>query len=76
MTSFNPEAERITGVSATEADGRYLDDLIPGAVAVVKDGIADDSGRKSMGRGRIPFRNLRGEDLFLGLSASRLRDPH
>jgi len=74
VTSFNPEAERITGVDASEAEGRFLDDLIPGAMATFEDGIANDCIQNRADRGRIPFRNLRGEDLFLGLSASSLRD--
>ena len=34
ITSFNPEAERITGLAAREAIGRRLDEVIPGAMGV------------------------------------------
>ncbi|MCR9096863.1 MAG: ATP-binding protein [bacterium] len=74
VTSFNPEAERITGIGAAEAAGRALDDVIPGAseiVAASATGRWEDSG---VGRARVPYRNVRGEELFLGLGASGLND--
>ncbi len=72
VTSFNPEAERITGVLATEAAGRPIEELIPGASAVI--GTGDPVGRRSSHsvRDRIAYRNARGEDLFVGLATSRL----
>jgi len=75
VTSFNPEAERITGLSAAEAEGRLLDQVMPGALAVIE---AREDGRprgpRSV-RDRIAFRNRRGDELFVGLAASRLVDP-
>ena len=72
VTSFNPEAERITGVSPVHAEGRHLEALIPGAFAVI-DAREERAGRESRaGRDRIAYRNARGEDLFIGLAASRL----
>ncbi|CAN0375578.1 unnamed protein product, partial [Discosporangium mesarthrocarpum] len=35
VTSFNPEAERITGIVAAEASGRPLDEMIPGANEII-----------------------------------------
>ena len=69
ITSFNPEAERITGVSGVEAIGRVLDDVIPGALAHVRE--AATSSEK--GRTRLRYRDVRGRDLYLGLAGSRLR---
>ena len=68
VTSFNPEAERITGVNASDAAGCLLDEIIPGASQFM---VRDEA---EVGRERIPFRNLREEDLFLGVAASSLRD--
>jgi two-component system sensor histidine kinase PilS (NtrC family) len=72
ITSFNPEAERITGLTAAEASGKSMEEIIPGAAAV----IAARDGRhlrgSGPGRDRIAYRNQRGEDLFVGLAASRL----
>ncbi len=72
VTSFNPEAERITGVNASDAAGCLLDEIIPGASQLMVKGEA--SRETEVGRERIPFRNLREEDLFLGVAASSLRD--
>ena len=72
VTSFNPEAERITGLSPAHAEGRHLEALIPGAFAVIE-AREERAGRESrVGRDRIAYRNARGEDLFIGLAASRL----
>jgi two-component system, NtrC family, sensor histidine kinase PilS len=74
VTSFNPEAERISGVSAAVAEGQLLEDVIPGATRVVQElnagGVSDNPAM----RNRIAFRNQNEEDLFLGLGASSLRD--
>ncbi len=74
VTSFNPEAERITGMRADEARGRPLDEVIPGARIAFEEQADEPHELGSYGRDRIPFRNRRGEELFLGLGASRLRD--
>jgi two-component system sensor histidine kinase PilS (NtrC family) len=75
ITSFNPEAERITGIAAKDALGRRLEELIPGARAIVWDGERDENPFLSRStRDRIAHRNERGDALFLGMAASPLRD--
>jgi two-component system sensor histidine kinase PilS (NtrC family) len=68
ITSWNPEAERITGAPVAEVLRRSLDDVIPGAHARVLE--AAESGEKC--RARLRHRNCRGEELHLGLAGSRL----
>lgn len=75
VTSFNPEAERITGLSAAQAEGRRLEELIPGAFAVIEAREGQGGRESRAGRDRIAYRNARGEDLFIGLAASRLVAP-
>ncbi|MBK7947723.1 MAG: PAS domain S-box protein [Deltaproteobacteria bacterium] len=75
VTSFNPEAERITGLFASEAEGRPLEAVMPGALSVIEAREANAPRDTGPGRDRIAFRNERGEDLFVGLSASRLLGP-
>ena len=68
ITSWNPEAERIIGASASSVLGRELDAVIPGAYARVLE--AASSGEKF--RARLRHRSCRGEELYLGLAGSRL----
>jgi len=74
ITSFNPEAERITGVSAVDAAGCPIDDLIPGAAGNLERSSGERATGVVINRNRLAYRNVRGEDLFLGLGASSLRD--
>jgi len=74
VTSFNPEAERISGIAATSAQGKLLDELIPGAMDVVREAERCQPEDSGAGRNRIAYRNSSEEDLFLGLGASSLRD--
>ncbi len=74
VTSFNPEAERITGIASGDATGRTLDDVIPGASAIVALGPRARSDERGADRARLPYRNAQGEELFLGLAASGLND--
>jgi len=75
ITSFNPEAERITGIAAREALGRRLEELIPGAGAMLWEVRAEvDHAASRSTRDRIGYRNERDEALFLGMAASPLRD--
>lgn len=70
ITSFNPEAERITGATASEAIGQQLDAVIPGAT----DHVLESVHSLERGRVRLRFRNRRGQELHLGLAGSVLRD--
>jgi two-component system sensor histidine kinase PilS (NtrC family) len=74
VTSFNPEAERITGETADDVSGRILEDVIPGTAAHLEEAGATKVFDSTIGRERIAYRNLRSEDLFLGMAASSLRD--
>jgi len=74
VTSFNPEAERITGVDSLDACGRPLEDVIPGTFGALAASETKVSSDSRVGRERIAYRNLRNDELFLGLSASNLRD--
>lgn len=74
VTSFNPEAERITGETAADVAGRTLDEVIPGTRMILEEARAGKPVDAAIGRERIAYRNLRDEDLFLGLAASSLRD--
>jgi two-component system sensor histidine kinase PilS (NtrC family) len=72
ITSFNPEAERITGQTGAAVLGRSLESVIPGALAIVLEaGLEND--RRAVPRVRLEFRNARGEQLHLGVAASVLR---
>jgi two-component system sensor histidine kinase PilS (NtrC family) len=71
ITSFNPEAERITGVASASAIGQDVEELFPGIRALALAPTGDDS---SQGRFRAPYRNRLGEDLHLGIAAYILKD--
>jgi len=72
ITSFNPEAERITGVPAARALGRSLWEVLPGvAEAALPGGVRSTELRV---RTRTPYRNEHGEELHLGVAAYYLRD--
>jgi len=72
ITSFNPEAERITGRSAGEVKGRALGEVIPGATELL--GERDQAVSAEAQRTRLSYENARGERLHLGLAGSVLRD--
>ena len=64
ITSFNPEAQSITGLSARDALGRRAEDVLPGL-----DPLAD-SGRD---RGRMSYHSADGRRLHLGVGTYALR---
>ena len=71
ITSFNPEAERITGLRLDEVLGRELESVIPGAAAIMESfGGASPEGQA---RTRLSYQNHVGEKLHLGLADSILR---
>jgi two-component system sensor histidine kinase PilS (NtrC family) len=72
ITSFNPEAERITGRSAGEALGLALGEVIPGAPDVLQEGAAA-TGRGDRTRLRLRFQGPAGDDIHLGIAGSVLR---
>ncbi len=72
ITSFNPEAERITGLSSQMVFGRPVDRIIPGALELIQKH-ERPSDRPALPRGRLRYRNAVGRDLHLGVAASILR---
>ena len=71
ITSFNPEAERITEVSAAAAIGSDVEGVLPGVRSLMIDGSDSDTARI---RSRTVFRSRSGTDLHLGVAAYVLRD--
>src|SRR5262249_56658484 len=72
ITSFNPEAERITGRRAAAALGRDVEEVLPG---VRREALAHAGrGDASRSRVRMPCRNALGAQLHLGVGAYVLRD--
>jgi len=69
ITSFNAEAEKITGWNAAKAVGQPLDRVVPGTQDRV---IASSRGRRDE-RARIVFETLDGQVLHLGIAGSVLR---
>ncbi|MDJ0786524.1 MAG: ATP-binding protein [Myxococcota bacterium] len=70
VTSFNREAEHITGRSREDVLGRPLQDVLPGAL----DGIGESPAGAGGQRRRVHFEGADGEPRHLGLAASTLRD--
>jgi len=71
VTSFNPEAERITGLAADAAIGKTLDAVLPGArERGVLSGPERDRGKIRL---RLEVERPGGEVLHIGLSGSSLR---
>jgi two-component system sensor histidine kinase PilS (NtrC family) len=71
VTSFNPEAERITAVAVGDALGAPVEEILPFAPDL---GLSEDGEAGAVYRIRVPYRNPRGEDLHLGIGAYTLRD--
>jgi two-component system sensor histidine kinase PilS (NtrC family) len=71
ITSFNPEAERITGLPSGEVLGRDVEEVLPGIGEVMETGLC---GGKGSTRTRITYTNAPGRELYLGLGAYILRD--
>jgi two-component system sensor histidine kinase PilS (NtrC family) len=73
ITYFNPEAEQITGVSASEARGSHVDDVIPGVSALA---LRSADAAEGPQRARMRFANRRGDEIHLGVAASILWDEY
>ena len=71
ITSFNPEAERITEISASEAIGTDVERVLPGVRSLMVDRGDSESARI---RSRTVFRRRSGTVLHLGVAAYVLRD--
>jgi two-component system sensor histidine kinase PilS (NtrC family) len=70
ITSFNPEAERITGRPAASALGRDVEAVLPGIRQLA---LATEPG-STQSRVRTAYTSERGERLHLGLGAYVLKD--
>lgn len=66
ITSFNREAEKITGYSFWEAYKAKVEEIFPG--------LADAAHRRGTERWEMPYVGKGGNSLHLGLSLSSLRD--
>ncbi len=72
ITSFNPEAERITGRAVDDVLGLDIDSVLPSVRGLVIQ-VAEEY-EASRSRARTEFRNLAGELRHLGVAAYVLRD--
>jgi two-component system sensor histidine kinase PilS (NtrC family) len=72
ITSFNPEAERITGRTAEQVIGRDVEEVIPGVHNRAT--AASDAGDGQNSRSRMPYRNESGQQLHLGLAVYILKE--
>jgi two-component system, NtrC family, sensor histidine kinase PilS len=70
VTSFNREAERISGISREEALGMDVEVILPGVRAMLH----SKHEEEHRGRARMQYENARREQLFLGVGAYVLRD--
>ena len=68
VTSFNPEAERITGLSRADARGRDMEKILPGVRELLRHRVGSNS------RSRMRFTDREGRVLHLGIGAYVLRD--
>ncbi|MCC6642771.1 MAG: PAS domain S-box protein [Deltaproteobacteria bacterium] len=67
ITSLNPEARRISGIRTEDVLGRHVEEMLPGAGALLRPG-------EGVPRARMSYQNRRGDALHLGLAASVLRE--
>jgi two-component system sensor histidine kinase PilS (NtrC family) len=71
VTSFNPEAERITGLTSESAIGLDVEEILAGIREVALAPNGDAAGQH---RFRVPYRNRLEEDLHLGVATYVLKD--
>jgi two-component system sensor histidine kinase PilS (NtrC family) len=72
VTSFNSEAERITGQSRTEVHGCKISDVLPGIEELIAAAGGDGDPRHS--RCRMPYQDWGGQAHHLGVGTYVLRD--
>ncbi len=72
---FNPAAEAVFGISASDANGRRLNDILPFLDEYSKLGVSPPGLSESPAMLDIPFRNQEGRELFLRLTVSPLSMP-
>jgi len=72
ITSFNPEAERITGLAFDAVIGHDIEQIIPGVADLAEH--AGQAGESPSPRTRTTYRNLQGADLHLGLAVYVLKE--
>jgi two-component system sensor histidine kinase PilS (NtrC family) len=72
ITSFNAEAERITGVARKAALELEAEEILPGVQTLIE--AAGDDVQRS--RARMSFRDPQGRALHLGVGTYILRDAH
>ena len=70
ISSFNPQAERITGLTRNDVTGRPLEEILPGAQDLLGRGVGRK--KKLRTRKRLEYRTEAGVMLFLGVASSRL----
>jgi two-component system sensor histidine kinase PilS (NtrC family) len=70
ITSFNREAERITGLSRSEVRGRDMDAALPGVRTLIE--VSGGQG-DLRSRSRMRYVDRRGEERHLGIGAYSLR---
>jgi two-component system sensor histidine kinase PilS (NtrC family) len=68
ITSSNPEAERITGLSRADARGRDMEEVLPGVGELLRHRVGSST------RTRMRFTDREGNVLHLGVGAYVLRD--
>lgn len=72
ISSFNPEAERITGLRFDEVIGCDVEEVVPGIRALTKRASEASGGPNP--RTRILYRNRQGAELYLGLAVYILKE--
>jgi two-component system sensor histidine kinase PilS (NtrC family) len=72
ITSFNPEAERITGMRGEDVVGLDVESVLPGVRDLVMRGANDNPAQRS--RARTPDVNQDGEARHLGVAAYVLKN--
>jgi two-component system sensor histidine kinase PilS (NtrC family) len=73
ITSFNREAERITGFGSHDVLGSPLEHLFP-SLREAQQAVSSERADGNVSRSELTFESRQGERLYLGFSRSALRD--